>query len=83
MKTQPFVKIFGLVLASALLLGGCRAEEQDRVLMYKPGTYLGKKDTQLGESRLNQLRERVIYQGGGMLSDGGAAKGSDVRLPGE
>lgn len=44
-----------LVLA---LLGGCRETEQDRVLLYKKGTYLGKTDQLLSEETLSELRER-------------------------
>jgi len=44
-----------LVLA---LLGGCRETEQDRVLLYKKGTYLGKADQHLSEETLSEIRNR-------------------------
>lgn len=44
-----------LVLA---LLGGCRETEQDRVLLYKKGTYLGKSDQQLSDETLSEIRNR-------------------------
>ena len=48
-----------LVLA---LLGGCRETEQDRVLLYKKGTYLGKADQHLSEETLSEIRKVVFEQ---------------------
>ncbi|WP_193173969.1 hypothetical protein [Nisaea nitritireducens] len=44
-----------LVLA---LLGGCRETEQDRVLLYKKGTYLGQSDQHLSDETLSEIRNR-------------------------
>ncbi|MEO9901959.1 hypothetical protein [Nisaea sp.] len=49
-----------LVLA---LLGGCRETEQDRVLLFKKGTYLGKSDQRLSEETLLEIRDRGRRQG--------------------
>lgn len=81
----------GLVLAGAgamamLLLGGCREEEQGRILNYQKGTYLGQSDTELGQATRDDLRSRIRYQGGARnaLSGGGGAPtsaSSSVRPP--
>lgn len=73
------------VLAAGLLLGGCRKEEQGRVLQYQKGTYLGKPDQPLSEQTREALRQRMQYQGGrsSLASLGGGAPGpsADVRPP--
>ncbi|MBI2585394.1 MAG: hypothetical protein HYW28_05905 [Rhodospirillales bacterium] len=51
----------------ALALAACRAEEQGRITRYKPGVYLGEKDTQLSTAQEEQLRERAGGQGGATL----------------
>lgn len=57
--TRPAL-VRGLVLAAlfAALLGGCRESEQDRVLLYKKGTYLGAEDQSLSEETLTEIRSR-------------------------
>ncbi|MEP3115217.1 hypothetical protein [Nisaea sp.] len=45
------------------LLGGCRETEQDRVLLFKKGTYLGKSDQRLSEETLLEIRDRGRRQG--------------------
>lgn len=53
----------GLLLAAGatalLLLAGCRAEEQNRPIEFKKGTYVGKPDEALTEAQLKALRERA------------------------
>jgi hypothetical protein len=70
-----------LVALGAILLAGCRAEEQGRVLRYEPGIYKGKTFTQLTASQRKTLRQRSIYQGTGMASFGGTSVQRNVRKP--
>ena len=50
--------VFGAVAVSAVVLAGCRAEEQGRITQYQPGVYLGKKDTQLSQAQVRALHLR-------------------------
>lgn len=52
--------IRGAALAGLVLVAvaGCRDSEQDRVLMYKKGTYLGAPDQSLSEDALREIRAR-------------------------
>jgi len=51
-----------LLVLTAGVLAGCRDEEQDRILNYQPGTYLGPEDTQLDQSTVDSLRSRAQGQ---------------------
>jgi len=74
--------VFGAVAISAVVLAGCRAEEQGRITQYQPGVYLGKKDTELSQAQVRALRLRGAKQGSAAYrSGGGAARKSDVRKP--
>ncbi len=75
--------VFGAVAVSAVVLAGCRAEEQGRITEYQPGVYLGKKDTQLSQAQVRELRLRSAKQGSAVYRSGGggAARKSDVRKP--
>ena len=46
-KTVPIVLSVLLVLT----VSACREEEQDRILMYKKGIYLGQPDTELTQMK--------------------------------
>jgi hypothetical protein len=46
----------------ALLLTGCREDEQDRPLLYDKGTYLGKTEPPLDPQDVEQLRARAQHQ---------------------
>ncbi len=77
------VIVAGSLIAAGLVLGACREQEQDRVLLYEKGTYLGQPDTALSEETRMALRQRSQFQrttpvsaapgGGGSAS--GAAPG--------
>jgi hypothetical protein len=43
------------LIAMAAGLGACAEEEQNRVLQYKKGTYLGKTDQKLSQDQLLEL----------------------------
>ncbi len=75
--------IFGAVAVSAVLLAGCRAEEQGRITKYQPGVYLGKKDTELSAAQVRVLRLRSTVQGNDAVYriGGGGVRKSDVRKP--
>lgn len=62
MKQAAALK-FGLILAVAFGLAGCREGEQNRPLTHQPGVYSGKKDEKLTEQQTEALRERSKYQG--------------------
>ena len=49
--------LFSLVGLSSGLVA-CAEEEQNRLLSYEKGTYLGKADQQLSEEQLRQLVRR-------------------------
>ncbi len=83
MKARRILSTAGALSVSALLLLGCRAEEQGRITRYEPGVYKGKPDTQLSAAQTRQLRQRTVYQGSGVSTGGGsAAPKRDVRRPG-
>ena len=52
--TRKFLVLFALT-AVAAGLSDCAEEEQNRVLSYQKGTYLGKADQQLSEDQLRTL----------------------------
>ena len=52
------------VVAAGLVLGACDEAEQDRVLMYQKGEYMGASDTALSEDTLQALRQRTAQQKG-------------------
>jgi len=77
MNKRRIFTVFGAVLGCALALVACRAEEQGRITRYKPGVYLGKKDTQLSEAQKQELGQRTSTQGDTNFRapGGGAPKG--------
>jgi hypothetical protein len=46
----------------ATVVSGCAEEEQDRILQYKKGSYLGKADQGLTEAQLRELAVRANGQ---------------------
>jgi len=73
--------VFGVLAVAALVLGACRAEEQGRVTNFKPGVYMGKKDTQLSDAQREALRGRSDAQSDrAYISVGGgtAVRKSDI-----
>ena len=73
MTTRRVFTVLGAMAVSAFVLAACRAEEQGRITEFKPGVYLGKKDTQLGSARVTQLRRRSAYQGSTVSRSGGGS----------
>ncbi|MGB0749884.1 MAG: hypothetical protein ACPGO3_14175 [Magnetospiraceae bacterium] len=53
-----------LMLAVGLGLSACKPQEQDRVLLYKKGTYQGKADDPIGMAAQEKLSQRIAEQGG-------------------
>ncbi|MDA1135298.1 MAG: hypothetical protein O2916_03560 [Proteobacteria bacterium] len=47
---------------STFLISSCREDEQNRVLNYNKGVYLGEKDTQLTEQQITKLRIHTSRQ---------------------
>jgi hypothetical protein len=65
---MPGIRL-GRVLALPILLLGfglaaCDEAEQDRVLLYEKGTYLGPSDPPLGQEAEDALRARATLQAG-------------------
>ena len=52
----------GCLVVIGLALGGCRENEQNRVLMFEKGKYLGKPDQPLSEDQIEELRHRAEQQ---------------------
>ena len=59
--TRKFLVLFALT-AVAAGLSACAKEEQNRVLSYQKGTYLGKTDQQLSADQLRALINRSNAQ---------------------
>jgi len=51
-----------VLLGVALAVQGCREDEQDRVLRYQPGTYLGQPDEPLDQQQVDALHDRAARQ---------------------
>lgn len=50
------------VALAALALGACREEEQDRILRFKPGVYLGAQPTLVPADKKQALVDRTKTQ---------------------
>ena len=61
MNTRNFLQIFALVTI-VTALSSCAEEEQDRLLSYEKGTYLGKADQALTEEQVRNLMGRADIQ---------------------
>ena len=59
--TRKFLVFFALTVV-AVGLSACAEEEQNRVLSYEKGTYLGKTDQQLSKDQLRKLINRSNSQ---------------------
>jgi len=62
MRPGNFIVVLGCVVAVGVLLGACRENEQDRVLVYQKGNYLGKPDTAVSEGARRALSARIQRQ---------------------
>ncbi len=54
--------VFGGVVLASLALPGCREDEQNRILLFEKGTYLGPADQTLNQAQLDDLRQRTLGQ---------------------
>lgn len=61
LNTCNFLKIFALA-TFVTALSSCAEEEQDRLLSYEKGTYLGKADQALTEEQVRNLMGRADIQ---------------------
>jgi hypothetical protein len=61
LNLNNFFKIFALV-TFVLTLSSCAEEEQDRLLSYEKGTYLGPTDQSLTEEQVRKLMARADIQ---------------------
>lgn len=62
-SVRTFAVLMSLA-AAGVLLSACDPEEQDRVLLYEKGTYLGQADEELSPETRQELRNRARYQRG-------------------
>ncbi len=62
MRTKRFLLILATVFAAGLFLSACDEAEQDRILRYEKGTYLGPKDQVLSAEQQAELRARTRMQ---------------------
>ncbi len=51
------------VIFAGFLVSACDEAEQDRVLRYEKGTYLGPPDSELSAGQVKELRQRATRQG--------------------
>jgi hypothetical protein len=61
LNTRNFLKIFALA-TFVTALSSCAEEEQNRLLSYEKGTYLGKADQALTEEQVRNLMGRADIQ---------------------
>ena len=61
MITSNFLKVFALV-TFVTALSSCAEEEQNRLLSYEKGTYLGPVDQSLTEEQVRELMARADIQ---------------------
>lgn len=57
-RLKGLTALFGVIVA-AFALQACREEEQDRILLFEKGVYLGEPDQELDEATREQLRQRA------------------------
>ncbi len=62
MRTKRFLLMLATVFAAGLALSACDEAEQDRILRYEKGTYLGPKDQVLSSEQQAALRARSRMQ---------------------
>ncbi|MEX0923195.1 MAG: hypothetical protein WDZ84_10500 [Rhodovibrionaceae bacterium] len=53
-----------ILVSMGLSLSACDEDEQDRILRYDKGTYLGEPDDPLDQGTLDELRNRARNQQG-------------------
>ncbi len=51
--------LLGCLLIAGLAIGGCRKEEQNRILNFEKGTYLGQPDQKLTDEQVRELQQRA------------------------
>jgi hypothetical protein len=56
MRRLSFVAVAGLLVVA---LSSCREEEQDRILRFEKGTYLGAADAKLSPDQVEALTQRT------------------------
>lgn len=64
MRTKRFLLVLSTVFVAGLVLSACEEAEQDRILRYEKGTYLGPKDQALSNEQQADLRARARMQEG-------------------
>ncbi len=62
MRPRNVIVVLGCVVAAGVLLGACRESEENRVLLYQKGDYLGKPHTAVSEGTLRALRAQIQRQ---------------------
>ncbi len=62
MRNKRSLLMLSAVFVAGLFLSACDEAEQDRILRYEKGTYLGQKDQVLTERQQADLRARARMQ---------------------
>ncbi len=73
MKTGKLIVTLACLAAVGASLGACREDEQDRVLLYDKGVYLGKPDTPISKQARRALLARIQHQSGFSGPQGGGS----------
>jgi hypothetical protein len=63
MNTRRFAVSLGLAVATGLVLGACKQEDMNRIVLYEKGVYMGKPDDKLSSERERELNQRILQQG--------------------
>ena len=58
---RNLIRLFALVIVAAAI-SACAKEEQNRLLSYEKGTYLGKADQSLTSEQVRKLMTRADIQ---------------------
>jgi len=61
LNIQNFLKFFALAIF-VTALSSCAEEEQNRLLSYEKGTYLGEADQSLSDEQVRKLMARANIQ---------------------
>ena len=63
MKRMARMAAVAALGVATVTVAGCREDEQDRVLMFDKGVYLGEPDQALADDAMGDLRRRAENQG--------------------
>jgi hypothetical protein len=62
MRRATCIGLWYALVGIALLVQGCREDEQDRPLVHEKGSYQGQPDQSLTDEQVEKLRQRAAGQ---------------------